>query len=300
MGEVLFTTNDVAKILRVDKSTVKRWTDEGKLQCFRTPGGHRKFRSEDLYNFIAENNYGNDSLQSLPKVMSDEMIIRSIVQKREYNLLHSVCFSSAIKGKKDEILSLFKEIHAAGLSVASIFDHVVRTTVKKLHFLSQQNKISVSEYHLAVNGLTSAIIRFTDTAEKLPKNHKTVVCASITEEKNGVEFLALTSLLEINGYAVLNLGSGIHADAIRQFLLSAKPYALCLYSTDAGNSEMVAEEMVKIADAVKLSGAHCVAGGPAFQSEKVKSMDGVKTFLTFAELDQPSLSTSEIKSIFHK
>ena len=31
MTELLFTTNDVAKLLQVDKSTVKRWTDEGKL-----------------------------------------------------------------------------------------------------------------------------------------------------------------------------------------------------------------------------------------------------------------------------
>lgn len=58
MAELLFTTNDVAKMLQVDKSTVKQWTDDGKLKCFRTPGGPRKFQAQDLYQFMADYSYG--------------------------------------------------------------------------------------------------------------------------------------------------------------------------------------------------------------------------------------------------
>jgi excisionase family DNA binding protein len=52
MNELFLTTDDVSKMLHVGKSTIKRWTDEGKLKCFRTPGGHRKFKATNVEEFI--------------------------------------------------------------------------------------------------------------------------------------------------------------------------------------------------------------------------------------------------------
>lgn len=52
MDELFLTTDDVSKMLHVGKSTIKRWTDEGKLKCFRTPGGHRKFKATNVEEFI--------------------------------------------------------------------------------------------------------------------------------------------------------------------------------------------------------------------------------------------------------
>ncbi len=37
------------EILGVNESTVRRWADSGEIQCFRTPGGHRRFAESDLY-----------------------------------------------------------------------------------------------------------------------------------------------------------------------------------------------------------------------------------------------------------
>jgi excisionase family DNA binding protein len=41
------------KILGVDQSTLRRWSDSGKIPVFRTPGGHRRYNEEDLGAFIA-------------------------------------------------------------------------------------------------------------------------------------------------------------------------------------------------------------------------------------------------------
>ncbi|HEU5423001.1 MAG TPA: helix-turn-helix domain-containing protein [Nitrolancea sp.] len=37
------------RILGVDQSTLRRWSDEGKVPVFRTPGGHRRYREDDLH-----------------------------------------------------------------------------------------------------------------------------------------------------------------------------------------------------------------------------------------------------------
>ena len=52
-GSDLLTSTQAAGVLGVAPSSVKRWADEGLLQCIRTPGGHRRFRRTELERFAA-------------------------------------------------------------------------------------------------------------------------------------------------------------------------------------------------------------------------------------------------------
>ena len=45
-------TSDLADLFGVNPKTVIRWADEGKLPYFRTPGGHRRYRAEDVRPFL--------------------------------------------------------------------------------------------------------------------------------------------------------------------------------------------------------------------------------------------------------
>lgn len=45
------TPSEVAVIFRVDPKTVTRWAAKGRLAAARTPGGHRRFRREDVMKF---------------------------------------------------------------------------------------------------------------------------------------------------------------------------------------------------------------------------------------------------------
>ncbi len=50
----LLTSGDVAQMFGVDVTTVGRWADEGRLPHFKTPGGNRRFRREDIERFIKD------------------------------------------------------------------------------------------------------------------------------------------------------------------------------------------------------------------------------------------------------
>jgi excisionase family DNA binding protein len=47
-----YSTADIARLLSVDPSTVKRWADSGRLQCYKTVGGHRRFSLSQVKEFI--------------------------------------------------------------------------------------------------------------------------------------------------------------------------------------------------------------------------------------------------------
>lgn len=48
----LLTPGEVAKLFRVDPKTVTRWARTGKLASLRTPGGHRRFREEEVRQLL--------------------------------------------------------------------------------------------------------------------------------------------------------------------------------------------------------------------------------------------------------
>ena len=49
---MIFNSDELANILGVNVSTVKRWADSGKIDCVKTKGGHRKFHIQHLRTLI--------------------------------------------------------------------------------------------------------------------------------------------------------------------------------------------------------------------------------------------------------
>jgi excisionase family DNA binding protein len=47
------TLGQAARYLGVAQSTIRKWSDQGRLPAFYTPGGHRRYRLRDLDAFVA-------------------------------------------------------------------------------------------------------------------------------------------------------------------------------------------------------------------------------------------------------
>ena len=54
--QLTFTSSQAARYLGVSLATIRRWTDAGHVDCYRTPGGQRRFSKDQLDGFV-------DSLQ---------------------------------------------------------------------------------------------------------------------------------------------------------------------------------------------------------------------------------------------
>ena len=53
-NQILLTTSEAAKLLNAHPNSVRKWADEGLLECYRIGSrGHRRFPLEDLQNFLA-------------------------------------------------------------------------------------------------------------------------------------------------------------------------------------------------------------------------------------------------------
>jgi excisionase family DNA binding protein len=50
--KTIYTTHEVSRLLHVNPRSVINWIDQNLLPSYRTPGGHRRIRREDLLAFV--------------------------------------------------------------------------------------------------------------------------------------------------------------------------------------------------------------------------------------------------------
>lgn len=83
--KTVFTTFEAAKICHVSPLSIINWVNAGRLSAFRTPGGHRRIRREDLIRFMRENqiplpeDLTDGSGRPKVLVVDDEPLIRDVV-----------------------------------------------------------------------------------------------------------------------------------------------------------------------------------------------------------------------------
>src|SRR5258705_12647528 len=53
------TLGQAAKYLGVAQSTIRKWSDQGRVPAFYTPGGHRRYRRGDLDKFLESSRHGS-------------------------------------------------------------------------------------------------------------------------------------------------------------------------------------------------------------------------------------------------
>jgi excisionase family DNA binding protein len=76
------TLGQAATYLGVAQSTVRKWSDGGRLPAFYTPGGHRRFRRGDLDAFLADSRGGAPASAEAPLVLivDDDPLLREFVR----------------------------------------------------------------------------------------------------------------------------------------------------------------------------------------------------------------------------
>jgi excisionase family DNA binding protein len=75
------TLGQAAKYLGVAQSTIRKWSDQGRLPAFYTPGGHRRYRRGDLDAFLEQSGPGGRKKEGpVVLIVDDDPGLRGFVK----------------------------------------------------------------------------------------------------------------------------------------------------------------------------------------------------------------------------
>ena len=101
------TLGQAAKYLGVAQSTIRKWSEQGRVPAFYTPGGHRRYRRPDLDNFLNRSGPGGSTQQG-PVVL----IVDDDERVREYLRVNLEMEGYAVReaGNAEEGLGVLEEV----------------------------------------------------------------------------------------------------------------------------------------------------------------------------------------------
>ncbi|SRR5579871_5691224 len=74
------TLGQAARFLGVAQSTIRKWSDQGRVPAFYTPGGHRRYRRADLEAFLDRSGPGRSREGPLVLLVDDDERVRELVR----------------------------------------------------------------------------------------------------------------------------------------------------------------------------------------------------------------------------
>ena len=258
-----YSTQELAKLLRVNEATIRRWADSGTLKCFKTPGGHRKFTPEHVSEFISEYHY--DLLpydSSTPPEVPDE-ILNSLLIKEDYRALSNVYSAQALRANKKRLVNLLGLCHLREVPLVDVYDEIVVQGIRNILSLELQGKITAAEEQLASNAMLESLQEFrllapknSGSARNDSANGRVAICGSLTGGLPEVILLGVSHLLEVVGWNVHNLGSNPALEVLTAALESYSPALVCsAYDSLTTQAELI-DETHPLLDAAESLGTH--------------------------------------------
>ena len=269
----VLSTRQVAQLLGVGEATVKRWADAGEIDCFRTPGGHRKFRLRDVTVFVQKRNY--HAAGPLPAAHV-EPGPPAIAQ------LQKLALGGDIEGCVAQLAGL----RLRGPSLDEIFDEVVSPALFAIGTRWEKGEITVAEEHVASQTIIDAIARAQPLAEPpgepVRPDRGVAVIAAVAGELHDIGARMAGCLLRARGFEVLAPLAQTPARDLAELMQRSRAAITVITSTVPGDPAAVADQVELCASAVRHAGGRVVVGGAGMR--KVKLPPDVKLLGSMREL----------------
>jgi excisionase family DNA binding protein len=252
----LLSSREAAQILKVNPSSVKRWADEGRLPCFRTPGGHRRFERVHVESFRKDH------------------------QKQDAKAWHQSLLEVLIEGRQGEAEAMLMAKRAALGRWEDVGDDIGLM----LHELGSRwvaGEVSICQEHVATECLLRCINRI---LHLFPRSDNARVCALASAPGDDHTLgLAISELiLAEHGWNSMWLGRMCPIDTLQD--VAKLPSIEML----AVSGSMFSSQPSELGDLVRTLGPVCMAhdtqlvlGGHASWPEDVFDLMRVRSFSEF-------------------
>jgi excisionase family DNA binding protein len=107
------TLGQAARFLGVAQSTIRKWSDQGRVPAFYTPGGHRRFRRGDLDAFLTRSGPARQQAGPTVLLVDDDERMRELVrvelEREGYDVREAASADeglTAIENRKPELVLL--------------------------------------------------------------------------------------------------------------------------------------------------------------------------------------------------
>lgn len=197
---------DVAEILGVNISTLKRWTENGSIGCTKTAGGHRKFTMKHVRDYYKSNKDSSKNLNlGLEKVQ--HKIIFDLINKSNFKELSQILADSSIESDELSLNTIINGLYMKGISVDLICDKVIDPGSMIVENALRKEYLSYAEAFISRKMITRTVENLNFNKPNGSANGYSALCVNFEDNLPDLGVVMSEAVLRHSGFNVYNTGS---------------------------------------------------------------------------------------------
>ena len=239
----IMSTRLVAERLRVSEATVKRWADEGLLACYRTPGGHRKFRPSDVTAFVSAHGFGSADAGEIRSADRDDAL------------------ALALKGDAPRLFELCRRRLEGGLALERLCDEVLGQALIEVGERWACDSISVADEHVATSTVCQVLAQLAPVVTVKP-TRGIAICGCTAGDRHDVASRMAALLLGSRGYGALVVGADTPPESLARLIVRHRTSVVTVsVSLSVATQPELPANLAVIAAAAREAKARLFVGG---------------------------------------
>jgi excisionase family DNA binding protein len=261
MANNLLSTQELASLMNVTETTIKRWADEGKVACRKTLGGHRKFVLKDVIRFAEEHSISLSGHEASPSLKSKFDSLEFAIYTNNYSKISERFFIEAMKADGESLYALLLYLYRHHISFPVITDEVIRPALNRIGEKWMNGELEVNQEHRASHAIAEAMIRLAPDLHHKAKNGYSVVCACPEGEYHEFGIRSLAYALATEGWNVHYIGANTPVESMKTFVKEITPELICLSFTILQKKSKLIQEVRTLGALAHSYGAKLIIGG---------------------------------------
>lgn len=214
--ELTLTSSEVAELLSVHASTVKRWCNDGEIVSEKTSGGHRRVHLEDALAFSRQRGIPTVLAPFHPYEPHVWTALREVREEGSFRRFHSLAMGWVVRGQVRRLAALYDALaRDASVPLCRFCDEGVRGLMEKVGQAWAEGRLRVAEEHMVTQAMTEVLLKLRSEGaeararEEWNERPPVAVVGTVEGNQHNLGSLCVRLLLERLGWDVFYLGADV-------------------------------------------------------------------------------------------
>lgn len=246
---------ELANVVGVSESSVKRWVDAGRIPVSRTAGGHRRILLPDALRFIRHQ--GMRLIQ--PELLGLDDV--AALATADPEPLSGGALAEAVEsGEPQRVRGLVLQGYLSGMDPDALFDGPIAEAMERYGTLFERDAMGIPHEHRFTQLCIEAIHQLRMLQPDVDDTAPLAIGSAPAQDPYIIPSLMVATVLAEEGFRDMNLGPDLPVQALLRAAERYRPALVWISATSPLDDDRF-RELAEAAEALHGDGAEVLVGG---------------------------------------
>ncbi len=272
-----FSPKQLARVIGVSESSIKRWVDQGRVRVTRTQGGHRRIPLDESIRLIREHDVNPANLAALG---IDDLAACAAKSPDPADALYEALRSNQAARAKGIMLSAYLQ----GMSLEQLFDDLIAPAMHRIGRLWEHGQEGIAIEHHATDVCIQAVNQLRTYLPPVDPGAPVAIGGAPEDDPYILPSIMAATICASHQFDVINLGPATPLNLLVDAARCHKAKVVWVSISMCRQGSRLGEELRRDAEHLSRRGVRMIVGGRAVPASLTRDGRHLEVLSSMVEL----------------